>query len=302
MGVALFFSILNKAYKYFYGKYKAKIDRRRAIFWREQDFKELQKKYLYVHDKRKEYIQELKTFLATCPNYFELGELKAKAARELINVEKGEIEREHERKIMHLKFKKEELEKEIRMREYYEKEDIVRNLDLTEKVFELKHLNKKQIEVLVEKGYTRVNEYDVLERKRIPVLVKPIGNHSITHAFLVWSVKRFLERFLEKKVEEFLTVEADLVFEFNGQENAVEIEKGSLVGKKKQLAEKIRDLNEKYPNRWMFLVSHRDLLKKYRPFGLTATRSNFQEKLAKMLKIPHSEITDVLEDLSTDYY
>ena len=93
-----------------------------------------------------------------------------------------------------------------------------------------------------------------------------------------------------KKIQEHLTRDADLTFEFKGKEFALEIEKGELLRKHQQLKEKIYYLNKKYPQRWMIIVSNRDFFTKYKKFGFTSTRKRLSEDLAKLLRNAHTKI------------
>jgi len=135
--------------------------------------------------------------------------------------------------------------------------------------------------------FEKFTDYCVAERKRISVLVKPFLNHSPTHIFLVWSVIRALKKNFKgiKNLREPKTVDADIIFEYEGKTYALEIETGDLIWKKDQLDGKIRYLNRKYSKkRWMFIVSHRNLVKKYKKYGNVTTRSQVLEKVKKMLK------------------
>jgi hypothetical protein len=189
----------------------------------------------------------------------------------------------------------EELEKKKRIIEWQiqdNKKMFLQKLDTyNNRVFKKENLSKKEFQALIEDGFKQVNEFCVLEKKRISVLVKPFGNHTISHEFLVWSAKRLLKKTEGiRKIEEHLTRDADLTFEFNRKEFALEIEKGELLRKHQQLKEKIDYLNENYPNRWMIIVSNRDFFTKYKKFGFTSTRKQLSENLPKLLKNAHTKI------------
>jgi hypothetical protein len=168
-----------------------------------------------------------------------------------------------------------------------EKEDILKNLKADEKtVIKKKGLTKKEIKALLEDGFKHANEFCVFEKKILSVLVKPRSNHSITHAFLVWSVSRLVHSI--KGVRAVMlrsSAEADVTFEFNGKTYAIEIETGVLPRKKSQASKKVKDLNKKYSKRWFFVVSHRKFLKDYKKLGPSTCRNQVQEKLVKMLEI-----------------
>lgn len=161
------------------------------------------------------------------------------------------------------------------------------------RVFKKENLSKKEFQALIDDGYKQVNEFCVLEKKRIPVLIKPFGNHTISHEFLVWSTKRLLKNTEGiRKIQEHLTRDADLTFEFNKKEFAIEIEKGELLRKHKQLKEKIDYLNKNYSKRWMIVVSNRNFFTRYKKYGFTSTRNRLSENLSKLLRNAHTEKAD----------
>lgn len=287
LGVIIFFYILNKIYISLTNKKMKKERRSSSISFHKEKVKQLMRKYLNNKIKIEDYIEELGEALDDLPGFSELSSEGALLSSELTKSEETVIESEHENKVLRLRREKESLEKEIRLKKEYDREDILGSLNLSKTVFCKRELDKKEIIALLDEGYRQVNEYDVLEKRVIPVLVKRVGNHSVAHVFLVWSVKRLIESFGIEDVKECLTVDADLIFKFNKKKYAIEVELGSLLGKKEQLKNKIKDLNEKYPERWTFVVSHRDLLKKYKKFGVSCSRANVGEKLSKMLKIAH---------------
>jgi len=88
-----------------------------------------------------------------------------------------------------------------------------------------------------------------------------------------------------EKIVEHETREPDLTFRVKGKLFAIEIETGTLLRKKDQLEKKIKDLNGKYKNRWLIVVSKRELVNKYSSFGLCTQRKWVCEKLEKMAGI-----------------
>ena len=175
-------------------------------------------------------------------------------------------------------------EKEMRLEE--NKKKIARKLNLgIEEVIRMKNLTPTEIKVAKEKGYTVEYEYCVSEKKFIHVLVGKVLNHSPSHIFLVWSTINLLHKFPAiKKITTSVTVNPDVSFKFKGKWYAIEIEKGSLLYKKDQLKNKIELLNKNYGNRWIFLVSKRELVKKYRKFGKVSTRKDLKKNIEKWLK------------------
>jgi len=111
-------------------------------------------------------------------------------------------------------------------------------------------------------------------------------NHSRTHTFLVWSTKKFLEKkFKVEDIQWHDTKDADITFKYKGKYYAIEIETGTLLKKNRQLAEKIIFLNRKYPHRWIFLVSNRNLITQYKKYGITCQRNDIEKTLLKILKL-----------------
>ena len=220
-------------------------------------------------------LRELKNKLIVLKHQKELDEIKAQKYQEQRELE--------------------EIQKKQRMIEWQIQDDkrmILENLDTYHsRVFKKENLSKKEFQALINDGYKQVNEFCVLEKKRIPVLVKPFGNHTRSHEFLVWSAKRLLKKTEGiKKIHEHLTRDSDLTFEFDGKKFALEIEKGELLRKHQQLKEKIDYLNKHYPKRWMIVVSNRDFFTRYKKYGFTSTRNRLSENLLKLLKNAHTKI------------
>jgi hypothetical protein len=195
------------------------------------------------------------------------------------------LKEEEAEKIEQIKeYEKIEKEKQIRLED--KREDTLRRLESSYNyVFKKDDLSNPEIEALKSEGYSLENEYCVFENKRINVLIKSPTNHSNHHTFLVWSVKRLLEKNRKvSHIDEHLSVDADITFKFGEKYFAIEVETGNLLRKKDQLTEKIGYLKRKYSDRWIFLVSNKELLSKYNKFGLTATRKDMEKKLKKLLE------------------
>ena len=244
-------------------------------------------------------IERLRDKINICNEYEPLQHFRSELKKRLAKATEllGEVRKKHiteylDEKIRQKQDKIENLDKEIRAKEEHEKNKnkmILWELKAEENpVFLKDNLSEKEINALIEDGYCSVCEYCMIQNKFINVLVKPQLNHSPTHAFLVWNVRKLLEKINGiKNIKEYLTKEADIIFNYNGKNFAIEIETGNLLGKKKQLQEKLNYLNKKYPLRWMFIVSNRNLLSEYNKFGIATQRKGVSEKIAKMLEITH---------------
>ncbi len=156
----------------------------------------------------------------------------------------------HQDKINELRNTEWDLEKEIEKLELEkreaqrvaEKEDaeILRNLNADENsVFKKSNLNDKELKALLQNGYSQANEFCIYEKKMITVLIKKILNHSKTHVFLVWSVKRLLDNYADiEDIQEHYTKDADITFKYKEKNYAIEVETGTLLGKAKQKEDK----------------------------------------------------------------
>lgn len=178
-------------------------------------------------------------------------------------------------------------EKQRRLRsEDQEKREKLRKLKTEENnVFHKDSLEEDEIKLLLENGYDSVTEYCLVERRLIPTLVKQIQHHTPTHTFLVWSLHRLLEAIPGLwKIREHETKEADITFVYNKKDYALEVETGNLLRKKQQLRDKVAYLNSRYQNRWLFVVSNKELVSSYRAFGPATPRKEVAERLQKLLK------------------
>jgi len=192
-----------------------------------------------------------------------LLETKAIAQRCLMEVTRNESLHQFEEKRKQLKENINELEKlkEKRKLELENKNfEILNGLDADRTdVFLREELDEEQIEALHEEGWEDANEYDVMEKGNIPVLVRKIMNHSKTHTFLVWSVERLLTS-KGIRCAKHETRYPDITFFHNDEWWAIEIEKGSLLRKRNQMRAKVDFLKRNYPGRWMFVVSNKELI------------------------------------------
>jgi len=183
-----------------------------------------------------------------------------------------------------------DLDEEKRIKESYDEPDdyvIYCKLKADQKdVFKKDRLSKKQVHALEKYGFVQKNEYSLIEQKYFRYLIRPKSNHNPTHAFLVWEIQKLLKNIEGvSKIKEHLAVDADVTFKFRNRHYAIEVERGDLLRKKDQTRIKLEYLNKKYRNRWMFLVSNKNLLQKYSKLGFSTQRSRVLQNLKKLLKI-----------------
>lgn len=246
-------------------------------------------------EEMQELIKSLKREIILIEDYEELSSYTLELENKLSNCWPILKELKHKAKVDELEDKKEELREEIeelekqikekQRQEDQKKRDLLEKLNIEENPVFLKlDLNDKQIQALLEKGYSQINEYCVEAQKIISVLIRPVSNHSKTHVFLVWSVKKLLESINGiYYIQEHLSKDADITFYYNKKRFGLEIETGTLLGKTAQTEEKLRYMNRKYENRWMFIVSNKNLLPKYKKIGFATQRIEVAENLKKLL-------------------
>lgn len=223
-------------------------------------------------------------------------EIKERFKTEKTKAKNKIIELEHEKEIEWLESRKYDLEnriKELKREKYLaelgkedDRKDRLKTLGSDwNAVFKKSNLSKMEVEALLKEGYKQTNEYCVKENKVITVLVKPYSNHSLTHTFLVWSVKKLLEEYPKiTSIKEFLTRGADLTFRIKGRDYAIEIETGNILRKSAQFREKLGYMNSNYQNRWIFIVSHRKFLQKFKKFAKSCQRKEVRKNIEKWLK------------------
>lgn len=133
----------------------------------------------------KEFSSDLRALLTQARRAIEKEEHKIKIA-------------EYEREEYLRKREIEELDKRIYLKQLAQedkKREMMNQLKAYEHpVFRRDSLNEKQVVALMENGYSKVNEYCIIEKKLMTFLIDPVSNHSKTHTFLVWNVKELLKR------------------------------------------------------------------------------------------------------------
>ena len=202
----------------------------------------------------------------------------------------------YQEKIQDLKNEKENVEEQLKnlekIRQFQTQseeeklENVKKSMNLDEeKIFFKEDLSEEEISILKSEGYKQANEYSFLNKKNETVFVKPILNHSATHIFLIWEIKELLDILKMKDIKEHYTVDADITFKHKNKFYAIEVETGNLLKKKAQAIDKVEYMKKKYNDRWLFVVSNKNLLKEYKKLGLATQRSGVEKTIKKWLKI-----------------
>ncbi|MEK6889500.1 MAG: hypothetical protein AABW80_05345 [Nanoarchaeota archaeon] len=151
------------------------------------------------------------------------------------------------------------------------------NLDYAMGFFKANELNVHEKAYLLNKKYQIIYRTDLTGKKNY-FLVKPRGNESAEHFLLVKLIEEYLKPHF--KVWLYHSVKPDAEIKFKNRMIAMEIETGKLLrNNKKEFLEKVERLNDNYGKDWFFIVTNRNLLKKYRKYGKTYTRKSVLKRL-----------------------
>ena len=175
---------------------------------------------------------------------------------------------------------KEELSKNA---EIATRKEVTINVDSYVGLYKCSKLNLEEIKYLMAKGHRSFEAKSLLGKKKEKFLIKPRFNESLSHAFHIFDIAKFLER-NGVNCQKYITKKPDIVFEIEDKKFAIEVETGKVLQKsKKQLMEKVKLLNENYDH-WFFVATQRNYVRKYRKYGRTIDLRYLENKLIKTLK------------------
>lgn len=145
-----------------------------------------------------------------------------------------------------------------------------------------KYLDENEINYLKNKGYMETKRKSCFFRIKNKYLVKPRTNESVQHFFLTMDIANYLKS-MGFKVEIFQTLKPDIVFAIYDEKIAIEIETGKVLrNNRKQLIAKVKLLNKNY-NYWFFVLTNRNLKKKYKPYGIVIDKRYLKNYLEKFI-------------------
>lgn len=134
-------------------------------------------------------------------------------------------------------------------------------------------LEERQKRWLEEAGFVRTHQWCINKKDSVEFLIKPRHNESLSHAYLTSAIFEYVKK-LDANAKLSTTKTADIIFSSKNSCWAVEVETGKVYEKsKQQLLEKVKVLDEKFPERWFFVVTNKNLLSKYHKLGGTIDRS-----------------------------
>lgn len=154
-------------------------------------------------------------------------------------------------------------------------------VDSDKRYFHKKNITKHEVRYLLNKDYQIKKYKNLLNGRMENFLLQPRHNESFTHLFLTHNISEFLEKNgIETQL--FVTKKPDIVFEIRGKRFAIEIETGSIFSKISRMKEKLKVL-ENY-DKWFFVVTDRNKVKKYKKFGDAVDKRYVKSRLDKLIK------------------
>ena len=165
--------------------------------------------------------------------------------------------------------------------------DIIIKVNTDKRLFWSKDLNKDEISYLKNKGYIERIFKNYFTNKKEKFVFRPNSNESDIHSYVVFLIEYYFKnKYKIENVRIFETVNPDLVFEINEKKYAIEVETGKIYQhNRKQLENKIRLLNKNY-DKWIFVVTNKNLVSKYRKYGRTIDLRYLKKQLESFLKTP----------------
>lgn len=162
-------------------------------------------------------------------------------------------------------------------------ESVSIKVNLEKNLFRTENLSINDIEYLLGKGYKEITQYNI-DGKIEKYLIRTKGNESAKHGFLVYNIAEFLES-KKYKFKLHTSTNPDLVFQMGKKEYAIEVETGVWLRKNiNGFKEKVRQLYEKFEDRWVFVVTDRGCSKEYNKYRKTFIRGRFKEQFESWMK------------------
>jgi len=154
-------------------------------------------------------------------------------------------------------------------------------VDSAKRYFHKKNITKHEVRYLLNEDYQIKKYKNLLNGRMENFLLQPRHNESFTHLFLTHNISEFLEKNgIETQL--FVTKKPDIVFEIKGKRFAIEIETGSIFSKISRMKEKLKVL-ENY-DKWFFVVTDRNKVKKYKKYGDAVDKRYVKQRLEKLIK------------------
>lgn len=163
------------------------------------------------------------------------------------------------------------------------REEISIKIDEYRRYYRTRAINKHEIKYLLNHGYQIQRYKDLMTGKMTRFIIQPRSNESPMHFFLTRNIAEYLEK-NGIEVELYATVKPDIVFKIHGEMYAIEIETGSAFTKRKNFNTKLKLLEEKY-DKWLFVVTKRHMVQRYKLYGNTVDKRYVKGRLDKFIKL-----------------
>lgn len=199
------------------------------------------------------------------------------AKKELAKQEKlnrARIEKYYERQRLEENERKKQLEQDA-------PREVKINVDEFARFYRKSKLNKDEVKFLLDKHYKIEKRKSIVTEKFEEFLLQPRHNETTTHLFVIYDIAEYLEK-NGIEVEKYATRKPDLVFELNGKNFAIEVETGAVLSKIDRMKEKLEVLSQY--DKWFFVVTNRNKVKKYKKFGDSVDVRYVKERLNKIIK------------------
>jgi len=160
--------------------------------------------------------------------------------------------------------------------------DVKIRINPDKRFFHKKKLNKDEIKFLLDEGYKIKKYKSLLTDKMEMFILQPRHNESLMHLFMTHNISEFLEK-NGIETELYTTKKPDIVFEIDGKRFAIEIETGSVLSKISRMKEKLEVLNQY--DKWFFVVTDPNKVKKYLKFGDAVSARYVKSRLNKFIEL-----------------
>ena len=155
-------------------------------------------------------------------------------------------------------------------------------VDSDKRYFHKKNISKDEVRYLLEHDY-QIRKYKNLLTSRMEnFLLSPRFNENFTHLYLVKHIAEYLEK-NGIETELYITKKPDIVFQIESKRYAIEVETGSIFSKISRMKEKLEVL-ENY-DKWFFVVTDRNKVKKYKKYGDAVDKRYVKSRLDKLIKL-----------------
>jgi hypothetical protein len=155
-------------------------------------------------------------------------------------------------------------------------------VDSNKRYFHKKNISKDEVKYLLNEDYQIRKYKNLLNGKMEDFILQPRHNESFTHLFLTHNISEFLEK-NGIETELFVTKKPDIVFQIKNKKYAIEVETGSIFSKISRMKEKLEVLGNY--DKWFFVVTDRNKVKKYKKYGDVVDKRYVKSRLDKLVKL-----------------